>query len=157
MEKRNLDKPAEVSFVGAESLPEIARAEGWSSSGYAAALAQRILHPEVNLSIHLERIQALAGTGQEADSWTAQVLAENFEVVESLSLRFALEAEAALSTDRATAKGAEIAERYLNASIKAQRAALGILSALKALRDAHSPSPAATSDISDGGVTSETD
>ena len=135
----NLDQPAAVSLVGTQSLTEIAHAEGFDSTSYAVALARRIQNPDVKLSTHRERIQALASMGSRADEWTAQVLAEHFQVLESLFMRFALEAEAVLRASAGSPKGAEIAERYLNASTRAQRAALSVLSALKAQRDAPSP------------------
>lgn len=130
----NISRPVTVSLVGCGSMADMAAREGWTLPEYAVALADRIRHPSEQLSNQTERLVCLAAMNEEADRTGGEALAAHFLVLESLMMRFSLAAEEALG--RKDSKGAEIAERYLSAAVKAQVAGVRVLGALKAIRDA---------------------
>lgn len=133
MEKSNLNSPSVVSLVGAGSMAQMSALEGWDSESYCLALADSIRHSSVSLDCQRERLVCLAAMGETADSAAGAALAQHFQIAEALYLRFAAETVAALN--RGGPNASVIAERYNNAAVRAQKAALGCLSALKAIRD----------------------
>lgn len=143
--KISISGPAQVSLVGAETIAVMAELEGWSGDEYALALSAAIRHNSVSLDNQRERLVCLAAMGETADSTAGGALAQHFQVLEALFMRFSLEALEALQ--RGGHKSSEISERYASAAMRAQGASLRVLSALKALRDAPSPptTPAAAS------------
>ena len=78
--------------------------------------------------------------GLGADRAAADELARMFAVLEALFHRFARTAHEISVTDQA--RNSVHAERYLSAGLKAQRAAMATLSALKVLRDGAPTMPA---------------
>lgn len=145
MEQAELSRPAEVNLQGAQTVAGMAQREGWTPDGYALTLAGHIRNSGVPLQVQTERLQALAQMGGSlavgADSATATALSQHYAVLEALHQRFAHEALKALDAGGRNA-GAE-ADRFLSASLRAQRAAMGVLSALKVLRDAVPTRPSA--------------
>jgi hypothetical protein len=135
--------PTEIAETG--SLAGMAEFEGFTPTSYALTLASHIRDSGVSLQVQTERLAALAqvgaGLGLEADSAAAAALAEHFAILEALHQRFAYEAFKALNAGGRNAP--EVADRFLSASLKAQRAAMGVLSALKVLRDAAPTRPSA--------------
>lgn len=147
MEQAELSRPAEVNLQGAQSVAGMAEREGWTPDSYALTLAGHIRNSGVPLQAQTERLQALAQVGGSlavgADSATAAALSQHYAVLEALHQRFAHEALKAL--DAGGRNAPEVADRFLSASLRAQRAAMGVLSALKVLRDAaptRTPAPA---------------
>ena len=139
--------PAHVSLAGAQSVADMAAAEGfWSPESYALVLSSKIRNSGVGLGAQTERLAALAGIGGslslQADQASAAVLCQHLAVCEALHQRFAHDAFVALNTGGS--KAPEIAERYLSSSLKAQRACLAILSALKVLRSTAPTAPPTT-------------
>lgn len=138
MNGSNLNEPTTVDLQGAGSLEEMAQREMWSPERYAVVLAENIRRTDIPLDRQRERLAALAQVGgsvdQIADQAAADALAQHYVVLEALHQRFALQAFEALNTN--SPKAAEIADKYLSASLKAQRAAMACLSSLKILRDA---------------------
>ena len=137
----NLNKPAQQALLGAESPGELARREGWSPERYALGLSEAIRDSCVPLDAQRERLAALAAMAPDlkADQQSADALAQHFAVLEALWQRFAFAAHGALKEAQGgtTRRGQEgAADRYLSAALKAQRAAMQCLSALKVLRDA---------------------
>ena len=124
-----LDAPATATLQGARTWGDLATAEGWSPEEYVLALAENIRSTATPLDAQRERLSALAQVGggliQTGDQATANVLAQHFAVLEALYQRFAREAFEALQGSGPRAS--EIAERYLGASLKAQRAAMAVL------------------------------
>ena len=116
--------------------------EGWDPERYAVVLAENVRRTDVPLDAQRERLAALACTGAHADQTSADALAQHYTVLEALHHRFTREAFEAL--DRGGPRAPEVADRYLSASLKAQAAAMRVLSALKVLRDAQSPSTTTT-------------
>lgn len=114
----------------------MAQAEGWTPDTYAVVLSEHIRATTIPLEAQRERLAALAGIGAKADQAAADELVRHYSVLEALMHRFARDA-VEVSSARVT-KAAEAVERYANLSIRAQRAAVACLSALKALRDAPS-------------------
>jgi hypothetical protein len=153
----NLKKPADAVLLGAHSVEELARLEGWSPQRYALGLSEAIRDSCVPLDAQRERLAALAAMapGLGTDQHSADALAQHFAVLEALWQRFAFAAHNALKdaeTGKARRGQEGVADRYLSAALKAQRAAMQCLSALKVLRDAQAaptmaaPAPAALSD-----------
>lgn len=122
------------------SIAEMSEAEGWTPQDYTIALAATLANIEMPLDISRERLAALGGIGSglAAVQASADTLAQHVLVLDALFSRFALEAHAAL-TRNTNSRAPETAERYLNAAIKASRAALATMSALKILRDDANP------------------
>ena len=119
----------------------MAESEGWTPDSYAITLAGHIRNSGVPLQAQQQRLQALARVGAGADSAAAEALCQHWAVLDALHQRFAMEAFKALDGGGRNA-GAE-ADRFLSASLRAQRAAMGVLSALKVLRDAAPTRPSA--------------
>lgn len=141
--EQDLTRPAAVNLAGSASPADMAQREGWDPTRYAVVLAENVRRTDVPLDAQRERLAALAGCGALADQAAADALAQHYAVLEALHHRFTLEAFKAL--DSGNPKSADVADRYLAAALKAQRAAMAVLSALKVLRDAPpSPSTAPT-------------
>ena len=139
MKQKSLESPTAADLSGARSLAEAARMEGHSPADYAIKLADAIRMRKQPLSNQRERLQALARAGGGADRATADTLAQHHQVLEALFTRFAIEAAHWLESDKPNAS--VISERFLSAAIKAQVAAVRVLSALRTIREAPSPSP----------------
>jgi hypothetical protein len=135
MEKSNLNQPAVVSLVGAGTVRAMAEREGWTPDTYAISLSEAIRTSLIPLDVQRERIQTLAqvGAGLAGGQASAEELAAHYSVLDALFHRFARSAhEISVNEPLRTYKAAEV---YLNVAIKAQRASLSVLSALKVLRD----------------------
>jgi hypothetical protein len=149
MMEANLKKPADAVLLGAHSVEELARLEGWSPQRYALGLSEAIRDSCVPLDAQRERLAALAAMapGLGADQHSADALAQHFAVLEALWQRFAFAAHGALKEAQSgnEKKGQQgAADRYLSAALRAQRAAMQCLSALKVLRDAQAPTTSPT-------------
>ena len=143
----DLSAPA-ANLGGAESVADMASREGYlDPTDYAMALAAHLRHPKVKMSDQRERLQALAQLGGSADLATADVLVQHLAIVEGLFQRFAFESVRVMGIPSKHAD--EAAERYLRGSLQAQRVTLGILSALKTIRDAPT-TPANSASAPDG-------
>ena len=145
------NKPAQRALVGAESPEELARREGWTPQRYALGLSEAIRSSLVPLDAQRERLAALAAMapGLGADQHSADALAQHFAVLEALWQRFAFAAHNALKdaeTGKARRGQEDAADRYLSAALRAQRAAMQCLSALKVLRDAQAAPTTTTED-----------
>lgn len=145
MTSRTLRAVASRDLSEARTLAAMADAEGWNSDadGYAVEFAQALASDGGNLDTQRERLAALASiaTGLAADAASASEIGRHYVILEALFRRLLLDScKASASGQRS---GSEAAERLLNGALKAQRAALACLSALKMLREAL-PSPATT-------------
>ena len=145
--ENTLDQISAVDLSGSASMTEVAEREMFDPDKYAACLAEAIRATNVPLDRQRERLAALAqvGAGLAGDRASADELARHHAILEALFHRFAREAHEALKSDKPRAS--EIADRYLSAALKAQRAALATLSALKVLRDGNQPQPPTTAAI----------
>lgn len=149
----DLDKrvPTHVSLVGSQSVADMAASEKWTPDSYAVALASNVRNCGVDLQAQTERLQALAGMGGalslQADQ-TAAALAQHYAILEALFQRFTHESLRALNNGGP--KAPEIANGYLGASIKAQRACLAVLSALRVIRGGAASAP--TTPATTGGL-----
>ena len=134
-----LNEISTADLVGCTTVDAMAKREEWPPSLYAVALSEEIRATNVPLDRQRERLAALAqvGAGLAGDRASADELANHYAILEALWHRFAREANESLKSDRPRAS--EIADRYLTAALKAQRAAMGVLSALKVLRDGNQP------------------
>lgn len=76
---------------------------------------------------------ARVGAGLGGASASAEELARHFVILNALFDRLSMETIKAASLP--SGRGADAADRLLNAAVKAQRASVAVLSALKVLRD----------------------
>lgn len=135
----DLEKPATVDLTGSASIADMAQAEKWDPDRYSVALSENIRNSGMSLDMQRERLTSLAqvGAGLAGDQATAVEIARHWLTLDALYQRFSRAAVEAMGSDRPRAS--EIADRYLNAALKAQRAAMACLSALKVLREGHRP------------------
>lgn len=140
-----LDQTPTADLGACTSIAEMSEAEGWTPQDYTIALSATLANVEMPLDISRERLAALGsiGAGLAAVQASADTLAQHVLILDALMSRFALEAHAAL-TRNTNARAPETAERYLNAAIKASRAALATMSALSILRSHANPTSTAT-------------
>ena len=135
-----LDQISTADLTGCTTTAAMADAEAWDPDGYALALSEHIRDSRVPLDRQRERLAALARVGACADRAAADELARQFSILESLFHRFARAAHEISINDQD--RNSVHAERYLSAALRAQRAAMATLSALKVLRDGAPTSPA---------------
>lgn len=141
-----LGQIATVNLTGSASIEAMAEAEGvHCPDSYAVALSEHIRDSQVPFDSQRERMKALAqvGAGLAGDRASADELARHFSVLEALFHRFARAAHEVSAKDPIRGSGPAVA--YLGAAMKAQRAALATLSALKVLRDGNQAAPLTTS------------
>ena len=128
-----LDQISTADLTGCTTTAAMADAEAWDPDGYALALSEHIRDSRVPLDRQRERLAALARVGAGADRAAADELSRQFSILESLFHRFSRAAHEISINDQD--RNSVHAERYLSAALKAQRAAMATLSALKVLRD----------------------
>jgi len=131
--KHPLQKPAQADLTPARSLSEQAAAEGWTADNYALALADRIRSTGEGLDPQRERLAQLASLAQGADQATSDELARHATILNAIFQRFIRCAADLAAAD--PIRNAAAAETYLHSGLKAQRAALAVMSALKTIRD----------------------
>ncbi len=131
--KHPLQKPAQADLTPARSLSEQAAAEGWDANSYTLALAERIRSTGEGLDPQRERLAQLASLAQGADQATADELARHELILNAIFQRFIRCAADLAAAD--PIRNAASAETYLHGGLKAQRAALAVMSALKTIRD----------------------
>lgn len=154
---QKLDQVSTADLSGCSSVAAMAGREQWEPDRYAIALAENIRNSGMSLDLQRERLAVLAGAGAAAGQASADELARHFSILEALWHRFARAAAEAL--DSGLPRASETAERYLSASLKAQRAAASCLSSLLVLRQQSAPTTlpfAATSSTVAAPVTVET-
>ena len=134
-----LMQPATADLKPCRSLAAVAAADGgWSEAGYSAALANAISSSNVPLDVQRERLAALACLGDGlGDQVTAGTIAAHSLILEALFHRFAKTAHDIHAESPVRNSGPAVA--YLAGAVKAQRAAMACLSALKVLRDGNQP------------------
>lgn len=130
---KTLSEIATADLTPASSIQAMARAEGFDRTQYTIALADRIRSLKAPIDNQRERLAQLAllASGTEADQFAADELAAHFTILSALFERFARSA-ADLADNPGKTQACDI---YLNNAVKAQRAAMGTLSAIKILRD----------------------
>lgn len=137
-----MNPPADLQQIAAgdltatNSIADMAARESWTDpDAYAITLAEAIARSGVSLDAQRERLQALVGIGAAADRASAQALGQHLVLVEALAQHFAKRSFAC-----SEGHGRDVAaERYVNAALKAQKAALAVLSAMKILREGDPP------------------
>lgn len=137
---RTLTEPAAVNLMDSKSTAEMARREQMDPDKYAVALSLHIRDDGMSLDVHRERLAALAqvGAGLAGGQASAEELARHFVVLNALFDRFAY-ASAKLVDQEKPLRDAAAAEKLLMCAIKAHRAAVSVLGALKAIRDERRP------------------
>lgn len=152
----DLTQPAIAPLDNCTSLQDMARAEGgYSADLYALALSDHIRDSSIPVSRQRERLLQLARVGLAGSQASAEALTQHYAIVEALGQRFAAAAVKLLGEGRSVQ-----AETYMNLSLKATRAALEVLSAIKILREEQSalvpptsgPTPSPTDQQESGSV-----
>jgi hypothetical protein len=130
-----LKYPATENLGEVEQVADMARLEHFDPDRYAISLAHHIRNEGVQMDVQRERLAALArvGGGLGGASASAQELARHFVILNALFDRLSMETVKAASLPGG--RGADAADRLLNAAVKAQRASVAVLSALKVLRE----------------------
>lgn len=136
-----LDQVTQADLTTCNNLTQMAQAEGWTPDRYALELSERIRATCVPLDMQRERLAALAQVvaGLVGDQASADELSRHGAILTAIFERFARTSAELAAKD--PIKHAEASERYLNSALKAQRGAVLVLSAIKAIRDSQ-PKPA---------------
>lgn len=130
----NLTEHATVDLTATTTVEEIAKREGWTPDDFALNLAHCIRADNIPLDAQRQRLAALANLAPEIGSKaSADELARHYVVLNALFDRLAW--AAAKTAESGKVQHATAVERLATGAVKTQRAALGVLSALKALRD----------------------
>lgn len=132
----NIQEAAAADLSGCSSIAEMSRREEeFDPDRYAIALAHNIRNDGVSLDVQRERLAALAqvGGGLAASRASAEELGRHLLILNALFTRLAL--MAANAAGHPGKHSAEAADRLTSSAIKAQRAAVSVLGAMKALRD----------------------
>lgn len=138
---KSLDQIATADLTGCQTVAEIAEREGWQDAdGWALRLSAYIRDADMPLDRQRERLAALCTVGAHADQAASDMLGQSAIILDALFHRFAQVART-LSVNDQTRSSVHV-ERYLNAALKAQRAAMATLSALKVLREGAPTTPA---------------
>lgn len=130
-------EPATADLSGSTSIAGQALKECFDPDRYVICLAHAVRSDGVPMDAQRERLAALARVGTGAARASADELARHHLLLSALFERFAHDAVKAAASTRPGS--AEAADKLLNAAIKAQRAAVATLSALKVLRDEARP------------------
>lgn len=130
----DLGERPSVDLDGAATVGELAELEGgWTPDQYSSILAGHIRSDRVSLAAQMERLKALSQIGASADKAAAEELARHALVLGALFETMARAAAEALF--EGGPRGVDAAQRLTGAAIRAQRATVLCLGALKALRD----------------------
>lgn len=131
LDRADLSQIAAADLTGCSTVSQIAEREGWQdANGWALRLSTHITNSDIPLDTQRERLAALCAVGALADQATAEALTQHAIVLESLFYHMARTAHNLSVNDQAVRYSVH-AERFLNASLKAQRAALACMSAVK--------------------------
>lgn len=106
---------------------------------YAIGLAELLRRTDLPLSEHRARLAQLSSLGPTGTEATSAELARHILLLGALFERLVHEADEAMRNGRAYAKGADAWERFLDAALRAQRAATSAMGAMKVLRDSAEP------------------
>lgn len=141
--EQKLNEVTTADLSNCDSVADIAAAEGWTAETYALVLSEHIRDSRVPLDRSRERLQALAQVGAglgglQGDQAAADTISLHAILLESIWHRFARLAHEAAD---GTKNGSMVSERYLSAALKAQRAVMSCLSALKAIREGNQATP----------------
>lgn len=135
--KQQLDQITTANLTGSTSIVQMSVAEEWSDPDrYCLALAEKIRRTDLPLDRQRERLQALAQVGEGlGDHATANELARHTTVLTAIFERFVK--VAADLAEKDPVRNARAAEIYLSGALRAQKAALLTLGAVKTIRDAN--------------------
>lgn len=127
------DVPVQVSVQPGADVPEQAPAPSaveFDADTYAVGLAELLRRTDLPLTKHRERLAELAALDMRGDDATSAELARHVLLLSALFERFTREAEQALRRPHA----GDTAVKFLDAAMRAQRAAMTTLGAMKTLR-----------------------
>lgn len=132
--KKPLDQVATANLSKSRTVQELAAAEGWSADLYTMALSERIRNTCEPLDRQRERLAVLAQLGGAAgDQAAADELARHAVLLSAIFQRFIH--TAAELEGRDPVRNAPAVREYMHSGLKAQRAAVLTLGALKSIRE----------------------
>lgn len=132
--KTQLDQVATADLSEARTVQQMAEAEGWSAQLYTIALAEQIRSTFEPLQAQRERLAQLSAVGSTlGDQAAADELGMHEVLLTAVFQRFLRTAAVLAGAD--PVRNAKAVEAYMHSALKAQRAALMTLSAIKSLRD----------------------
>lgn len=132
--KKQLDQVATADLSKAKTVLELAELEGWSADLYTMALSERIRNTCEPLDRQRERLAALAQLGGDAgDQAAADELARHAVLLSAIFQRF-IRTAAELEVS-SPVRHSKAVEAYMHSGLKAQRAAVLTLGALKTIRE----------------------
>ena len=139
----DLDKITEADLTECTSIQAMAQKEGWDPDRYAINLSESMGRTGVSLDSQRERLAALASIAPAllGDQSAADELARHEKVLTALFHRFAYTASELAAKD--TSRYGRAAGAFLDGALKAQRASMLVLGAIKAIRDSqqHATTP----------------
>jgi hypothetical protein len=132
---KTLDQVATADLTKAQTVQQMAEAEGWTADLYALALSERIRTTREPLDSQRERLAALCtvGAGLTGDQAAAAELARHEALLTAIFQRFIH--TAAELAEANPLRNAKAVEAYMHSALKAHRAALMALSAIKSIRE----------------------
>lgn len=134
--KNQLDQVATADLSETRTVQQMAEAEGWTAQLYAVALSEQIRSTFEPLDAQRERLAALctvASSSTLGDQAAADELGMHEVLLTAIFQRFIRTAAELAGAD--PVRNAKAVEAYMHSALKAQRAALMTLSAIKSLRD----------------------
>ena len=134
--KNQLDQVTTSDLSEVNSVQAMAEAEGWTAQLYSLALAQHIQSTFEPLDAQRERLAALCtvvGPCAKGDQAAALELGMHEVLLTAIFQRFIRTAAELAGAD--PIRNAKAVEAYMHSALKAQRAALNTLSAIKTIRD----------------------
>lgn len=129
----SLDQVATADLTAAATVQQIAQAEGWTADRYTLELSERIRLTSEPLDLQRERLGQLAAIGGAADQAAADELARHEVLLSAIFQRFIRQAAELAAND--PVRYAKQVDSYMHSALKAQRAAVLTLGALKTIRD----------------------
>ncbi len=128
-----LDQVATADLTAAATVQQMAQVEGWTADRYTLELSERIRLTSEPLDLQRERLGQLAAIGGAADQAAADELARHEVLLSAIFQRFIRQAAELAAND--PVRYAKQVDSYMHSALKAQRAAVLTLGALKTIRD----------------------
>lgn len=134
--KKQISQVATADLTKARTVQQMAEAEGhWTADGYAVALGERIRTTCEPLDTQRERLAALCtvGAGLTGDQAAAAELGRHEILLTAIFQRFIRTAADLAEAD--PVRHSKAVGEYMHSALKAQRAAVLTLGALKTIRE----------------------
>ncbi|MBC5768453.1 hypothetical protein [Ramlibacter albus] len=133
-------EPAQVRLAGVQTVAALAEREGWMDADeYAIKFAEALCSNGVSLDAQRERLAALVNVASATagDELSAEELGKHYIILDALFRRLIVDAMNVAGDSRKL----DASDKLLTGALKAQRAALACLSALKMIRESATLQP----------------